>query len=45
MLDSPDNLYKQLVAQRSDLCRSYSGYVGFINAGGVAFMHVEAVDA
>lgn len=28
-LDTPDNLYKQLVKERPDLCQSYSGYVGF----------------
>jgi len=41
-LDTPDNLYRQLVAQRGDLCSSYSGYVGFTSAGGASFMHIEA---
>lgn len=40
-LDTPDNLYKQLVKQRSDLCQSYSGYIGFSTARGSSFMRVE----
>jgi hypothetical protein len=33
-LDTPDNLYKQLVRQRADICQSYSGHVGFTPVGG-----------
>jgi hypothetical protein len=40
-LDTPNNLYKQLVRQRRDLCESYSGYIGFTTAGGNATMVVE----
>ena len=32
-LDTPNNLYKQLKAERADRCTSHSGYVGFQIAG------------
>jgi hypothetical protein len=32
-LDTPNNLYRQLVAQRRDICESYSGYIGFTSTG------------
>lgn len=28
-LDTPNNLYRQLVTERPDLCQSYSGHIGF----------------
>ena len=40
-LDTPNNLYKQLVRQRRDICESYSGYIGFTTAGGNPIMVVE----
>lgn len=40
-LDTPNNLYKQLIRQRGDICSSYSGYVGFTTIGGNGAMVVE----
>lgn len=40
-LDTPDNLYQQLVAERADRCASYSGYVGFQMAGNGMSVIVE----
>lgn len=40
-LDTPDNLYKQLVRERPDFCESYSGYIGFATAGTNLAMVVE----
>lgn len=42
-LDTPNNLYRQLVKQRKDLCESYTGYIGFTSAGNARFMHIEAL--
>jgi hypothetical protein len=42
-LDTPNNLYRQLVRQRRDLCRSYTGYIGFSSAGNTRFMQVGAL--
>lgn len=32
-LDTPDNLYRQLVSERKDRCVSHSGHIGFEKAG------------
>ena len=40
-LDTPNNLYKQLVRQRPDLCTSYSGYIGFTTEGSNTAMVIE----
>lgn len=41
-LDTPDNLYKQLVRQRADICDSHSGYIGFTAVGANMTMVIEA---
>jgi hypothetical protein len=41
-LDTPDNLYRQLKAERGDRCTSYSGYIGFEGAGNRFAMRIEA---
>ncbi len=40
-LDTPNNLYKQIVTQRADICDSYSGYIGFSAVGIGSVMLVE----
>lgn len=40
-LDTPNNLYKQLVKERRDICNSYSGYIGFSTLGSSLAMVVE----
>jgi len=40
-LDTPNNLYKQIVTQRQDICNSYSGYIGFTTIGSNMAMVVE----
>lgn len=43
-LDTPNNLYKQLVKERPDRCTSYSGYVGFARMGNSFALHVDPVE-
>ncbi len=40
-LDTPDNLYNQLIKQRRDICTSFSGYIGFTSMGRSMAMVVE----
>ena len=40
-LDTPNNLYKQLVKQRPDICESHSGYIGFTATGSTMAMVIE----
>jgi hypothetical protein len=42
-LDTPDNLYRQLVTEKKDKTRSYSGYIGFIRkASGGYSVQIDA---
>ncbi|WP_295392085.1 hypothetical protein [uncultured Thiodictyon sp.] len=40
-LDTPNNLYEQIIRQRRDICESYSGYIGFTTVGSGMTMAVE----
>lgn len=42
-LDTPNNLFKQLKAERPDRCTSYSGYVGFQVAGNGFSLRIAAL--